>query len=52
MKQLPFEWIDVCDEDEKREDLFPQESRDAAVALMARLLIAVIRSGKEEGDGH
>jgi len=50
MDQLRFEWAEPIQTAEPRTVDLDHETADAAVALMARALIAVVRTTQEAAD--
>jgi len=48
VQQILFEHVEVPDEDEALENRLPEEMSEEVVALMARLLISIVR---RRGDG-
>ena len=50
MKQLPFEWVEEPDRDALPEIDLPAETIRSVVALMARVLIALVRPSEGGTD--
>lgn len=50
MKQLPFEWALEPEHDDRIEFELTPAATEAVIALMARILINVVRPSKEASD--
>ena len=50
MKQHPFEWVEEPEQDEQVEVDLPPATTKALIALMARILVHLVRPSKEAND--